>query len=70
MEVEAHFLAKEDGVIAGITLAEMVFHEVDPSLKVLRLGVFFSWIMCGVCPFSFSYYLFIYLFYFFVCAFQ
>ncbi|XP_038709880.1 nicotinate-nucleotide pyrophosphorylase [carboxylating], chloroplastic isoform X2 [Tripterygium wilfordii] len=34
MEVEAHFLAKEDGIIAGIALAEMVFHEVDPSLKV------------------------------------
>ncbi|KAF8021289.1 hypothetical protein BT93_G1655 [Corymbia citriodora subsp. variegata] len=34
MEVEAHFLAKEDGVVAGIALAEMVFHEVDPSLKV------------------------------------
>lgn len=36
MEVEAHFLAKEDGVIAGIALAEMVFCEVDPSLKVLK----------------------------------
>lgn len=35
MEVEAHFLAKEDGVVAGIALAEMVFHEVDPSLTVL-----------------------------------
>ncbi|ONI31654.1 hypothetical protein PRUPE_1G323900 [Prunus persica] len=34
MEVEAHFLAKENGIIAGIALAEMVFHEVDPSLKV------------------------------------
>ncbi|KAA8541044.1 hypothetical protein F0562_025007 [Nyssa sinensis] len=34
MEVEAHFLAKEDGIIAGITLAEMVFNEVDPLLKV------------------------------------
>ncbi|XP_039173993.1 nicotinate-nucleotide pyrophosphorylase [carboxylating], chloroplastic isoform X2 [Eucalyptus grandis] len=34
MEVEAHFLAKEDGVVAGIALAEMVFHEVDPSLEV------------------------------------
>lgn len=34
-EVEAYFLAKEDGVVAGIALAEMVFHEVDPSLKVL-----------------------------------
>ncbi|KAJ9152325.1 hypothetical protein P3X46_025903 [Hevea brasiliensis] len=34
MEVEAHFLAKEDGIIAGIALAEMIFHEVDPSLQV------------------------------------
>ncbi|KAL5075044.1 hypothetical protein RYX36_014028, partial [Vicia faba] len=34
MEVEAYFLAKEDGVIAGIALAEMIFNEVDPSLKV------------------------------------
>ncbi|XP_042488367.1 nicotinate-nucleotide pyrophosphorylase [carboxylating], chloroplastic [Macadamia integrifolia] len=34
MEVEAHFLAKDDGVIAGIALAEMIFDEVDPSLKV------------------------------------
>ncbi|PPS08895.1 hypothetical protein GOBAR_AA11752 [Gossypium barbadense] len=34
MEVEACFLAKEDGIIAGIALAEMVFQEVDPPLKV------------------------------------
>lgn len=34
MEVEAQFLAKEDGILAGISLAEMIFHEVDPSLKV------------------------------------
>ncbi|XP_048318995.2 quinolinate phosphoribosyltransferase [decarboxylating] 1a [Ziziphus jujuba] len=34
VEVEAHFLAKEDGIIAGIALGEMVFNEVDPSLKV------------------------------------
>ncbi|CAN1270698.1 Nicotinate-nucleotide pyrophosphorylase [carboxylating], chloroplastic [Linum perenne] len=34
MEVEAHFLAKEDGIVGGIALAEMIFHEVDPSLKV------------------------------------
>lgn len=34
MEVEAHFIAKEDGVIAGIALAEMIFSEVDPLLKV------------------------------------
>ncbi|XVE85395.1 hypothetical protein DITRI_Ditri17bG0087600 [Diplodiscus trichospermus] len=34
MKEEAHFLAKEDGIIAGIALAEMVFQEVDPSLKV------------------------------------
>lgn len=36
MEVEAHFLAKEDGIIAGISLAEMVFDEVDSSIKVLK----------------------------------
>ncbi|XP_019164864.1 PREDICTED: nicotinate-nucleotide pyrophosphorylase [carboxylating], chloroplastic [Ipomoea nil] len=34
MEVEAHFIAKEDGIIAGIALAEMVFDEVDPTLEV------------------------------------
>ncbi|XP_073019622.1 quinolinate phosphoribosyltransferase [decarboxylating] 1b-like isoform X4 [Primulina eburnea] len=33
-EVEAHFLAKEDGIVAGIALAEMVFNEVDPTVKV------------------------------------
>ncbi|KAK9132586.1 hypothetical protein Scep_012114 [Stephania cephalantha] len=30
---EAHFLAKEDGVVVGIALAEMIFDEVDQSLK-------------------------------------
>lgn len=35
MEVEAHFLAKEDGVIAGIQLAQMIFNQVDSSLKVV-----------------------------------
>ncbi|KAH7653608.1 nicotinate-nucleotide pyrophosphorylase (carboxylating) protein [Dioscorea alata] len=34
MEVEAYFIAKEDGVIAGIALAEMIFSEVDPLIKV------------------------------------
>uniref|UniRef100_B2RFS9 Quinolinate phosphoribosyltransferase [decarboxylating] 2, mitochondrial n=2 Tax=Nicotiana TaxID=4085 RepID=QPT2_NICGL len=34
MESDAHFLAKEDGIVAGIALAEMIFAEVDPSLKV------------------------------------
>ncbi|XP_009765763.1 quinolinate phosphoribosyltransferase [decarboxylating] 1a [Nicotiana sylvestris] len=34
MESEAHFLAKEDGIVAGIALAEMIFAEVDPSLKM------------------------------------
>ncbi|XP_020582536.1 nicotinate-nucleotide pyrophosphorylase [carboxylating], chloroplastic isoform X2 [Phalaenopsis equestris] len=34
MEVEAQFIAKEDGVIAGIALAEMIFDQLDPSLKV------------------------------------
>ncbi|XP_010527769.1 PREDICTED: nicotinate-nucleotide pyrophosphorylase [carboxylating], chloroplastic isoform X2 [Tarenaya hassleriana] len=33
-EVEAYFLAKEDGIVAGIALADMIFEEVDPSLKV------------------------------------
>ncbi|KAM3328552.1 nicotinate-nucleotide pyrophosphorylase [Capsicum galapagoense] len=34
LESEAYFLAKEDGIVAGIALAEMIFAEVDPSLKV------------------------------------
>ncbi|KAJ8769232.1 hypothetical protein K2173_001469 [Erythroxylum novogranatense] len=34
MEVEAYFLGKEDGIIAGIALAELIFQEVDHSLKV------------------------------------
>ena len=34
MEVEAYFIAKEDGVIAGIALAEMIFSQVDPLIKV------------------------------------
>lgn len=41
MEVEAYFLAKEDGVVAGIALAEMIFHEVDPALKVKSLALIF-----------------------------
>lgn len=38
MEVEAYFIAKEDGVIAGIALAEMIFSEVDPLIKVCPIG--------------------------------
>lgn len=34
MEVEAYFLAKDVGIVAGIALAEMIFNEVDPALKV------------------------------------
>ncbi|CAN6481491.1 unnamed protein product [Victoria cruziana] len=34
-KVEAHFLAKEDGIVAGIALADMIFKEVDPSLKAM-----------------------------------
>lgn len=34
LESEAYFIAKEDGIVAGIALAEMIFAEVDPSLKV------------------------------------
>lgn len=32
--VDAFFLAKEDGIVAGIALADMVFQEVDPSIRV------------------------------------
>ncbi|KAI3794667.1 hypothetical protein L1987_37300 [Smallanthus sonchifolius] len=31
--VEAYFLAKDDGIVARIALAEMIFNEVDPTLK-------------------------------------
>lgn len=34
MKAEATFIAKEDGVVAGISLADMIFKQVDPSLKV------------------------------------
>lgn len=34
VNAEAHFLAKDSGVIAGIAMADLVFQEVDPSLKV------------------------------------
>ncbi|KAG0612765.1 hypothetical protein M758_6G050300 [Ceratodon purpureus] len=34
IQAEAQFLAKANGVIAGIAMANMVFTEVDPSLKV------------------------------------
>ncbi|KAJ3692894.1 hypothetical protein LUZ60_011989 [Juncus effusus] len=34
MKAEATFIAKEDGIIAGISLAEMIFHQVDASLQV------------------------------------
>jgi nicotinate-nucleotide pyrophosphorylase (carboxylating) len=34
VKAEATFIAKEDGVVAGISLADMIFKQVDPSLKV------------------------------------
>lgn len=34
MEAEATFITKENGVIAGITLSEMIFNQVDSSLQV------------------------------------
>ncbi|KAJ6853003.1 nicotinate-nucleotide pyrophosphorylase [carboxylating], chloroplastic [Iris pallida] len=34
MEAEAYFIAKENGIVAGIALAEMIFSEVDSSLRV------------------------------------
>ena len=30
----AEFLAKQDGVLAGVAVATLVFHMVDPNLKV------------------------------------
>lgn len=46
MEVEAHFLAKEDGIVAGIALANIIFNEVDSSLKVTEHLYF-----CGLSAF-------------------
>lgn len=33
-QAEATFLAKADGVLAGVAVVDMVFHEVDPMLEV------------------------------------
>ncbi|KAI3828995.1 hypothetical protein L1987_03108 [Smallanthus sonchifolius] len=33
MEVEAYFLAKDGGIVARIALAEMIFNEVNHTLK-------------------------------------
>lgn len=54
MEVEAHFLAKEDGIVAGIALAEMIFDEVDSSLKVIK-HVFISRVILELCFFLIVY---------------
>lgn len=40
VKAEATFIAKEDGVVAGISLADMIFKQVDPSLKVYQLHSF------------------------------
>ncbi|GJN34583.1 hypothetical protein PR202_gb23259 [Eleusine coracana subsp. coracana] len=40
VEAEATFIAKADGVIAGIGLADMIFNQVDSSLKVTSLHHF------------------------------
>lgn len=34
---KAHLLVKDDGVIAGIELAKMIFHEVDSTLEIEQL---------------------------------
>jgi nicotinate-nucleotide pyrophosphorylase (carboxylating) len=31
---KARLLVKDEGIIAGLTVAEKIFHEVDPSLKI------------------------------------
>lgn len=33
-EGKANLLIKEDGIVAGLELAQMIFHHYDPSLKV------------------------------------
>jgi nicotinate-nucleotide pyrophosphorylase (carboxylating) len=33
-ESKARLLVKDEGLIAGLTIAEKIFHEVDPSLKI------------------------------------
>ncbi len=34
IQAQAQFLAKEDGVVGGIAMADLVFSEVDSSLQV------------------------------------
>ena len=34
---QAHLLVKDNGIIAGIELAKMIFKEVDSSLKIEQL---------------------------------
>ncbi len=31
---KAHLLVKDDGIIAGLTIAKKIFHEVDPALRI------------------------------------
>ena len=31
---KAHLLIKEDGILAGVELAKMIFHRFDPELKL------------------------------------
>lgn len=31
---EAHLLIKEDGILAGVELAKMIFHRFDPNLQI------------------------------------
>ena len=31
---KAHLLVKEDGILAGVALAELIFKKVDPSFKL------------------------------------
>ena len=34
---QAHLLVKDNGIIAGIELAKMIFKEVDSSLKIEQI---------------------------------
>lgn len=49
-KAQAQFLAKADGIIAGIDLAEMIFGEVDPELQASRMWLPQTCLGCHRCP--------------------
>lgn len=47
LEQEARLLIKDDGVIAGLQLAEWIFHRLDPELEVKLLKEDGEWVNEG-----------------------